>query len=95
MQVDFSMPGLLGAEYVAEDNTRRVPVMLHRAIVGSMERFIGILIEHYAGAMPLWLAPVQVTVLNISEGQADYAARVATTLKQAGYRCEADLRNEK
>jgi len=89
------MPGLLGAEYVAEDNTRRVPVMLHRAIVGSMERFIGILIEHYAGAMPLWLAPVQVTVLNISEGQADYAARVATTLKQAGYRCEADLRNEK
>src|SRR5438034_7046213 len=86
MQVDFSMPGLLGAEYVAEDNTRRVPVMLHRAIVGSMERFIGILIEHYAGAMPLWLAPVQVTVLNISEGQSDYATRVATDLKQAGYR---------
>ena len=95
MQVDFSMPGLLGAEYVAEDNARRVPVMLHRAIVGSMERFIGILIEHYAGAMPLWLAPVQVVVLNISEGQTDYAKRVEAALKQAGYRCEADLRNEK
>jgi threonyl-tRNA synthetase len=95
MQVDFSMPGLLGAEYVAENNTRRVPVMLHRAIVGSMERFIGILIEHYAGAMPLWLAPVQIAVLNISEGQADYAMRVTAGLKQAGFRCEADLRNEK
>jgi threonyl-tRNA synthetase len=95
VQVDFSMPGRLGAEYVAEDNTRRVPVMLHRAIVGSMERFIGILIEHYAGAMPLWLAPVQVVVLNISEGQADYAARVAADLKQAGWRCNADLRSEK
>ena len=95
MQVDFSMPGLLGAEYVAEENSRKVPVMLHRAIVGSMERFIGILIEHYAGAMPLWLAPVQIAVLNISEGQAGYAARVATDLKQAGWRCEADLRNEK
>ncbi len=95
VQVDFSMPGRLGAEYVAEDNTRKVPVMLHRAIVGSMERFIGILIEHYAGAMPLWLAPVQVVVLNISEGQADYAGRVATSLRAAGYRCEADLRNEK
>src|SRR5438876_2369020 len=95
MQVDFSMPGLLGAEYVAEDNSRKVPVMLHRAIVGSMERFIGILIEHYAGAMPLWLAPVQVMVLNISEGQSDYATRVAAALKQAGCRCEADLRNEK
>jgi threonyl-tRNA synthetase len=95
MQVDFSMPKLLGAEYVAEDNTRKVPVMLHRAIVGSMERFIGILIEHYAGAMPLWLAPVQVVVLNISEGQAEYAAGVTRALRQAGWRCEADLRNEK
>jgi len=95
MQVDFSMPRLLGAEYVAEDNTRKVPVMLHRAIVGSMERFIGILIEHYAGAMPLWLAPVQVVVLNISEGQAEYAAGVNDALRQAGWRCEADLRNEK
>jgi len=89
------MPRLLGAEYVAADNTRKVPVMLHRAIVGSMERFIGILIEHYAGAMPLWLAPVQVAVLNISEGQAEYAAGVSEVLRQAGWRCEADLRNEK
>lgn len=95
MQVDFSMPGRLGAEYVAENNTRKVPVMLHRAIVGSMERFIGILVEHYAGAMPLWLAPVQVVVLNISEGQADYAKAVASALKRAGWRCEPDLRNEK
>jgi len=95
IQVDFSMPQLLGAEYVAEDNTRKVPVMLHRAIVGSMERFIGILIEHYAGAMPLWLAPVQVAVLNISAGQAEYAAGVSEVLRQAGWRCEADLRNEK
>ena len=96
MQVDFSMPGRLGAEYVAEDNARHVPVMLHRAIVGSMERFIGILIEHYAGALPLWLAPVQVVVLNISEHQADYAAKVAAICcKRAGFRAEADLRNEK
>ncbi len=95
VQVDFSMPGRLAAEYVAEDNSRRVPVMLHRAIVGSMERFIGILIEHYAGAMPLWLAPVQVVVLNISEGQAEYAARIAAILNGSGWRCEADLRNEK
>jgi threonyl-tRNA synthetase len=95
MQVDFSMPGRLGAEYVAENNARKTPVMLHRAIVGSMERFIGILIEHYAGAMPLWLAPVQVVVANISGGQADYANAVARTLKRAGMRCEADLRNEK
>jgi len=95
MQVDFSMPGRLGAEYVAENNTRRVPVMLHRAIVGSMERFIGILVEHYAGAMPLWLAPVQVMVLNISDGQAAYAQGVASALKRAGWRCEPDLRNEK
>jgi len=95
MQVDFSMPGRLGAEYVAENNARKTPVMLHRAIVGSMERFIGILIEHYAGAMPLWLAPVQVVVANISEGQADYANAVARTLRRAGMRCEADLRNEK
>jgi threonyl-tRNA synthetase len=95
MQVDFSMPGLLGAEYVAEDNTRKVPVMLHRAIVGSMERFIGILIEHYAGAMPLWLSPLQVVALNISGGQADYTAQVAGELRRAGFRAEADLRNEK
>ncbi len=95
MQVDFSMPGLLGAEYVAEDNRRHTPVMLHRAIVGSMERFIGILIEHYAGAFPLWLAPEQVVVLNISEHQATYAADVAERLRQAGFRASADLRNEK
>jgi threonyl-tRNA synthetase len=95
MQVDFMMPERLGAEYVAEDNTRRIPVMLHRAIVGSMERFIGIVIEHYAGALPVWLAPVQAVVLNISEHQADYARAVAERLARAGLRVEADLRNEK
>ena len=95
LQLDFALPGRLGAEYIAEDNARRTPVMLHRAILGSMERFIGILIEHYAGAMPLWLAPVQVAVLNISENQAAYAAQVAEDLKSAGIRAEADLRNEK
>jgi threonyl-tRNA synthetase len=95
MQVDFTMPGRLGAEYVADDNTRKVPVMLHRAIVGSMERFIGILIEHHAGAFPAWLAPIQAAVLNISEHQSEYAAGVAARLKAAGFRVEADLRNEK
>ena len=95
MQVDFSMPGLLGAEYVADDNSRRTPVMLHRAIVGSMERFIGILIEHYGGAFPLWLAPQQVVVMNISEHQAGYAQSVAEALKKAGFRAAEDLRNEK
>jgi threonyl-tRNA synthetase len=95
MQVDFSMPGRLGAEYVAEDNTRRTPVMLHRAIVGSMERFIGILIEHYAGAFPLWLAPEQVVVMNITERQAAYAQSVKEQLSKQGFRAAADLRNEK
>ncbi|WP_149426523.1 threonine--tRNA ligase [Oryzomicrobium terrae] len=95
MQVDFSMPGRLGAEYVAADNSRKVPVMLHRAILGSLERFIGILVENYAGALPLWLAPVQAVVLNISEKQADYAEEVVKALRQAGIRGEADLRNEK
>jgi threonyl-tRNA synthetase len=95
MQVDFSMPGRLGAEYVADDNTRRTPVMLHRAIVGSMERFIGILIEHYGGAFPLWLAPEQVIVMSISERQADYAQSVAAALKTAGFRAVEDLRGEK
>jgi threonyl-tRNA synthetase len=95
MQVDFSMPGRLGADYVAEDNARHVPVMLHRAIVGSMERFIGILIENHAGAMPLWLAPVQIAVLNISDAQADYAQNVAQNLKKQGFRVHLDLRNEK
>jgi threonyl-tRNA synthetase len=95
IQVDFMMPGRLGAEYVDEDNTRKAPVMLHRAIVGSMERFIGILIENYAGALPLWLAPVQTVVMNISEGQIDYAKSIAAALRQAGLRAYADLRNEK
>jgi threonyl-tRNA synthetase len=95
MQLDFSMPGRLGAEYVAEDNARHVPVMLHRAILGSFERFIGILIEHYAGSLPVWLAPVQVAVMNITGNQADYAGQVAAELKQAGLRVETDLRNEK
>jgi len=95
MQVDFSMPGLLGAEYVGEDNARHTPVMLHRAIVGSMERFLGILIEHFAGAFPLWLAPEQVVVMNISEHQADYAKSVAQQLRAAGFRAVEDLRNEK
>jgi len=95
LQLDFSLPGRLGAEYVAEDNTRRQPVMLHRAILGSMERFIGILIEHHAGAFPLWLAPVHAVVMNISEHQADFAESVAEKLRQAGLRAVADLRNEK
>ncbi len=95
MQVDFSMPERLDAEYVGEDGARHRPVMLHRAIVGSMERFIGILIEQHAGAMPLWLAPVQVAVLNITDSQADYARDVAKTLVNQGLRVELDLRNEK
>jgi threonyl-tRNA synthetase len=95
MQVDFSMPGRLGAEYVGEDNARHVPVMLHRAIVGSMERFLGILIENYAGAFPLWLSPQQVAVLSITERQADYAERVAEELRKQGFRAFSDLRNEK
>ena len=95
MQVDFSMPDRLGCEYVAEDNARKVPVMLHRAIVGSLERFIGILIENYAGALPLWLAPVQVAVLTITDRQAEYAREISAELKGAGVRVIADLRNEK
>lgn len=95
IQVDFSMPERLGAEYVDEDNSRKVPVMLHRAILGSLERFIGILIENYAGSMPLWLSPVHAMVLNISERQADYAQNVVDMLKKAGLRVETDLRNEK
>ena len=95
IQVDFSMPQRLGAEYVGEDNARHTPVMLHRAILGSLERFIGILIENCAGAMPLWLSPVQVVVLNISEKQTEYAQLVAKALTNAGLRAEADLRNEK
>jgi threonyl-tRNA synthetase len=95
MQVDYSMPAQLSAEYVAEDNTRKVPVMLHRAIVGSLERFIAILIEHYAGALPLWLSPHQVVVLTITDRQADYARAVAERLRSAGFRAQTDLRNEK
>ncbi len=95
MQVDFMMPARLGSEYVAEDNTRRTPVMLHRAIVGSMERFIGILIENHAGAMPLWLAPVQVVVMNVTDRQEAYVHEVARELRNAGFRVDTDLRNEK
>ncbi|MFN7641557.1 MAG: threonine--tRNA ligase [Burkholderiales bacterium] len=95
MQVDFFMPQRLGAEFVAEDNARHHPVMLHRAIVGSLERFIGILIENHAGAFPAWLAPVQAAVLSITEGQADYARDVAQALKKQGFRVQPDLRNEK
>jgi threonyl-tRNA synthetase len=89
------MPARLGAEYVAEDNSRKVPVMLHRAIVGSLERFIGILIENHAGAMPVWLAPTQAIVLNISENSAEYAQKIQQMLKKQGFRVESDLRNEK
>ena len=95
IQLDFSMPGRLDAHYIAEDNSKQVPVMLHRAILGSLERFIGILIEHYAGAMPLWLAPVQVIVMNITDRQAEFTEKVAVTLKEQGFRVEMDLRNEK
>ncbi len=95
VQVDFSMPQHLGAEYVGIDNARHTPVMLHRAILGSLERFIGILIENWSGALPLWLAPVQAVVLNISEKQSAYAEHVAKTLRSAGLRVECDLRNEK
>jgi threonyl-tRNA synthetase len=95
MQVDFSLPGRLGAEYVAESGERQVPVLLHRAIVGSMERFIGILIEQHAGALPAWLAPVQVVVAGITDAQADYVADVLKTLLKQGVRATADLRNEK
>ncbi|PLW82003.1 threonine--tRNA ligase [Kineobactrum sediminis] len=95
VQVDFSMPGRLGAQYVAEDGSRQVPVMLHRAILGSFERFIGILIEHYEGVFPTWLAPTQAVVLNITDKQGDYARNVEDSLKNKGFRVISDLRNEK
>ncbi len=95
IQVDFSMPGRLDAHYIAEDGSRRTPVMLHRAILGSLERFIGILIEQYAGALPVWLSPVQAVVLDITDHQAEYAAQLEKTLMQQGFRVAADLRNEK
>ncbi len=95
IQIDFSMPERLGASYVAEDGSRQTPVMLHRAILGSLERFIGILLEHYAGLLPLWLAPVQAVVLNITDHQRDYAKEVQDAMLARGFRVEADLRNEK
>ena len=95
VQLDFSMPGRLGATYVAKDGSRQTPVMLHRAILGSFERFIGILLEHYAGDLPAWLAPVQAVVLNITDRQAEYAQAVRDSLQNQGFRVEADLRNEK
>jgi hypothetical protein len=95
IQVDFSMPGRLGAHYIAEDNSKQVPVMIHRAILGSVERFIGILIEHYAGQLPVWLSPTQAIVMNITDRQADYVKEVAKTLREKGFRADTDLRNEK
>ena len=95
IQVDFSMPERLGAQYVAEDGNRKVPVMLHRAILGSFERFIGVLIEHYAGALPVWLAPEQAVILNITDKQGDYCEKVRKILAEKGFRVSADLRNEK
>jgi threonyl-tRNA synthetase len=95
IQVDFMMPQRLGAEYVAEDNARKTPVMLHRAIVGSMERFIGIVIEHHAGALPLWLSPTQIVVMNVADRHADYAQDVIKQLIDRGFRAAPDLRNEK
>jgi len=95
MQVDFMMPQRLGAEYVDEHSQKRHPVMLHRAIVGSMERFIGILIEHHAGQFPAWLAPIQAVVMNITDAQAEYVNEVARNLADQGLRVEADTRNEK
>jgi threonyl-tRNA synthetase len=95
IQVDFSMPGRLGASYIAEDGSKQVPVMLHRAILGSLERFIGILIEQYAGTFPVWLSPVQVMVLDIADRHADYASQIMRELEQQGIRVKIDLRNEK
>ena len=95
MQVDFSMPGRLGAEYVDENGERKTPVMLHRATLGSFERFIGILIEHFEGAMPVWLAPAQAVILNITDRQASYAQELQKNLSEQGFRVKADLRNEK
>ena len=95
IQLDFVLPERLGAEYVTVDNGRARPVMLHRAILGSLERFIGILIEHHAGAFPLWLAPVQLVIMNITSDQAEYCSNIATQFTQAGFRVETDLRNEK
>ena len=95
IQVDFSMPGRLDAHYVAEDGTKQVPVMLHRAILGSLERFIGILIEHHAGAFPAWLSPTQVMIMGITDKHAEYVQKIEKTLRNSGLRVKADLRNEK
>jgi threonyl-tRNA synthetase len=95
IQLDFALPQRLGAEYIDEQSSRQVPVMLHRAILGSFERFIGILIEHHAGALPMWLAPVQAVLMNITDNQADYAREVADLLRKNGFRVQLDLRNEK
>ena len=95
MQVDFSMPGRLGASYIDEAGNKQVPVMLHRAILGTFERFMGILIEHHAGNLPLWLAPQQVSVLNITDKHAEYAEKITKTLVESGFRAKSDLRNEK
>src|SRR3989338_1619915 len=95
MQVDFSMPGRLNATYITEDSSKQVPVMLHRAIFGSFERFLGVLLEHYAGLLPLWLAPIQIAVLTITDHQAEYARSIAKTLQNRGFRVDLDLRNEK
>jgi len=95
IQFDFNLPQRFGLEYVAEDGTRKQPLMVHRALFGSVERFFGVLIEHYAGAFPAWLAPVQVVLIPISERHAEYANKVAAQLKEAGVRVEVDARNEK
>jgi len=95
IQLDFSMPERLGSSYVAENGERKVPVMIHRAILGSLERFIGILTEEYAGFFPLWLAPQQVVVMNITDSQAEYVQNVVQKLKEMGIRAKSDLRNEK
>jgi threonyl-tRNA synthetase len=95
LQVDFNLPGRLGATYIGEDSQRRTPVMLHRAMFGSLERFIGILIEHHAGKLPTWLSPVQVVIMGITERQEKYCLEVAENLRNQGLRVETDLRNEK
>ena len=95
LQLDFNLPIRLGAEYVNEDSAREHPVMLHRAILGSFERFIGILIEHYEGSFPAWLAPTQAVIMNITDKQAEFAGEVEKTLNQRGFRAKSDLRNEK
>jgi threonyl-tRNA synthetase len=95
IQIDFSMPERLGAKYVNEHGNRQTPVMLHRATLGSFERFIGILIEHYAGALPVWLSPIQAVVLNITDKQSKYSSKVRDSLRKSGFRVESDLRNEK